>query len=546
LFFLLFASSGPADLAAHQNLRLIALTGDEAPGGNAGEVYGSLGIPSLNDEGLVAFSADLLGTSNNSGVWIGNGTTPPLPVALAGDAAPGITVEATFLSFGPPNINENGQVAFLATLTGSSINVNNNRGLWSNGGENGLELVARRGDIAPETDGDTFSIFGSLEPFPILNNRGQVAFNSQLFTSGDLVIYRQTASGRLSLAARENDLVPGREDTTVIETLGRVRLSDNSVTTFLGGGDVFDPLETSFTAMFTKSENEELNWLVGRRDAIPTSDGALGGLQSFISHATINGSGETIVAAILFGRIDNRIPFAVIRGSKAGEPTIVARTSDQAPFADDGVFIAGGGAPAINGKGNYVFTTSLYGSGITNDNNSALLLGSDDDEFKLLWREGELAPRINESATFDSMEGTSVTLNSKDQIAFMGNLRGAGIDSANERGIWARDRTGDLVPVARHGDRIDVSSDPFSPDSRTVVNLSFFGGTGNEDGVASSFNNEGQLAFLAEFSDGSSAIFVSDVAALPEPTTFGLLLLGFVIGTSRRQGLRSISCRLPQ
>jgi len=44
-----------------------------------------------------------------------------------------------------------------------------------------------------------------------------------------------------------------------------------------------------------------------------------------------------------------------------------------------------------------------------------------------------------------------------------------------------------------------------------------FEGTGNQDGLASAFNEYGQLAFSAVFTDGSRGVFVTNAVAVPEP-----------------------------
>ena len=53
---------------------------------------------------------------------------------------------------------------------------------------------------------------------------------------------------------------------------------------------------------------------------------------------------------------------------------------------------------------------------------------------------------------------------------------------------------------------------------------------------ASGFNDRGQVAFLATFTDGSSGLFVSNLVAVPEPDT-GLLccLVVMAMGLCRRR-----------
>jgi hypothetical protein len=77
-------------------------------------------------------------------------------------------------------------------------------------------------------------------------------------------------------------------------------------------------------------------------------------------------------------------------------------------------------------------------------------------------------------------------------------------------------------------------------DFRTINGLSFVGisgsgSTGNSDGRRSAFNNFGQLAFAANFTDGTSGVFVSNRVAIPEPssTLLGLLALACLAATPR-------------
>jgi len=86
------------------------------------------------------------------------------------------------------------------------------------------------------------------------------------------------------------------------------------------------------------------------------------------------------------------------------------------------------------------------------------------------------------------------------------------IPNNNNRGIWAEDSSGVLTLIAREGDEIDVDDGP-GTDLRTIAALSFAGGTGNQDGRLSEFNDLGQLAFMIQFTDNSDGIFVSDLVA---------------------------------
>jgi hypothetical protein len=92
----------------------------------------------------------------------------------------------------------------------------------------------------------------------------------------------------------------------------------------------------------------------------------------------------------------------------------------------------------------------------------------------------------------------------------------------NDRGIWATDHMGALQLIARTGDLLEVAPADF----RTIRELYFVAGASNSDGRPSGFNNLGQLAFWARFTDGTEGVFVSNRVITAEPASVALLALG--------------------
>ena len=99
--------------------------------------------------------------------------------------APGTPLGVTFREFvpSPVTINNAGQTAFEAWLTGDGVDDSNGEGVWSEGSGT-LELVARRGSPAPGTASGVN--FGAFNPYrwPLLNDAGQTAFCAVLTGSG--------------------------------------------------------------------------------------------------------------------------------------------------------------------------------------------------------------------------------------------------------------------------------------------------------------------------------------------------------------------------
>ena len=168
----------------------------------------------------------------------------------------------------------------------------------------------------------------------------------------------------------------------------------------------------------------------------------------------------------------------------------------------------------LNNAGQIAFYDTLIGSGVNFDNDQGLWWDGSGN-LALAAREGNHAPGTPSGVNFGGFSSLSSVLNDAGQIAFFSKLTDGG------SGIWATDRTGDLQLIARIGDKLEVAPG----DSRTLSGIVFFNSstsTGNSDGRPSAFNNLGQLAFYASFTDGSSGIFVSNVVAVPEPSALAL------------------------
>jgi hypothetical protein len=82
--------------------------------------------------------------------------------------------------------------------------------------------------------------------------------------------------------------------------------------------------------------------------------------------------------------------------------------------------------------------------------------------------------------------------------------------------------------IARTGQLMDVSDDPMHPDLRTISALKFSSGRSSDGGagIAGGFDNQGQVGFTANFTNGTQGFFVSNLVAVPEPTGWLHVLSG--------------------
>ena len=144
----------------------IAAAGDRIPGGERIADFTERPGLALNGSGAVAFAAALTGGKATSGMFLAIGGKL-VSVALSGAAAPEIA-GGTLTSFERPVINDEGSIAFLASVRRSRDLADAifllRRGV--------LRKVAGAGDNAP--GGGVFSGFGT----PAVNNRRAVAFSA--------------------------------------------------------------------------------------------------------------------------------------------------------------------------------------------------------------------------------------------------------------------------------------------------------------------------------------------------------------------------------
>ena len=412
--------------------------------------------PVLNSVGQTAFYGGL--TDGSVGIWSGSSGSLAL-VARSGVQAPGAPAGVN-LSFDVlnsfnldwPMLNNAGRTAFVGGLTGAGVNSTNYWGMWSSGSGN-LELVARAGDQAPGTPSGT--IYGTTTDLfsPVLagglNNAGHITFWANLAGSGVLDSLNNGVwvgeSGSLTLVTRNPAHAPGTPD--------------------------------------------GVNFLY--------ATGAV----------ALNHSDQVAFAARLTGNGVNSTNNAGLWSTRSGSLELVVRSGSQAAGLPNGVnYNLFPGFPVLSDFGQIAFRESLTGSGVNSTNN--LGIWSDGaGELALVARSGSQAPGTAGGVNFFNLNYP--TLNSAGQTAFRADLTGSGVDSTNNRGIWATDWTGILQLIARRGELLEVAPGDF----RTLSDLDFVTGTGNGDSRPSGFNNLGQLVFWASFTDGSQGVFVSSKVA---------------------------------
>jgi len=222
-----------------------------APGGG---LFTFFDMPAINGRGQVAFVADMTGGPSDFGIFRGDGQVLTA-VFLANQDAPG---GATFMDFGDPAMNNRGQVAASALLSGPNPN-----GLFVGDGEHTI-AIALEGQPAPK-GGKYRGIFSD----PItLNDRGEVAFSVGLTGStGGHGVFRGDGTHTTTIALA-GTLAPGT--TGMFSSFGDMKLGEDGRVVFIatltpgiGGVDT-----TNSKGIWVGTSDQDLQLVVRTGDVV--------------------------------------------------------------------------------------------------------------------------------------------------------------------------------------------------------------------------------------------------------------------------------------
>ncbi len=528
-------------IASADSLRTVAISGESAPGTGSGVNFSDLSIPSLNDAGQVAFIGRLTGEGvlkgiNDQGIWSEGGGSG-LALVVRSDAASPDPGGASFVGFHAVVLNDAGQVGFHGEHSESGCS------LWSAGGGSGLALLARSGAVAPSTNADpNFSIIGDYDI--VFNNSGQTAFFGVLTDpashSSNSGIWSVRSSTGVVQIARQENAAPATEDGVYFGGFPQLNpaFNDAGQSAFsvrLTGAGVVKGINDS--GIWSEGGGNGLALVVRGGDKAPGTNGA-----NFAGAGppTLNNAGRLAFLGILNGEgVSDMNDQGIWTDSVENGLALVVRKGDVAPGTGGAVFFSPNptrfptlsfSGPILNNAGHVTFLGKLSGEGVSDINDQGIWSERGGNGLSLVARTGDEAPDTD-GAIFERF--LNWTLNDAGQTAFSGSLTGPEVAfRSNDTGIWAEDLSGVLQLIARTGDLLDVDDGP-GIDFRTIGSLRFISGTNNSQ--PSGFNNSGQLAFRASFTDGTSGVFVSNLVAIPEPTTWVLAEFAVLIFFARRR-----------
>ena len=192
-------------------LRAIAVPGSEAP--IAGETFVFVDTPRQNDAGEVAFAGLI---DAGSGFFRSDRDGALSPVLVDGDPAPGLPgVTASLFAFeagthrGRASLNDAGEFAFRAELSGAGVGPENDRALYVQDRSGGFDLRLRKGDLVEH---EAESLVLDVLSAPVLTESGAlITFGTVTGDdvdgdSNEVLLYQDASSGT-KIVIREGDVI---------------------------------------------------------------------------------------------------------------------------------------------------------------------------------------------------------------------------------------------------------------------------------------------------------------------------------------------------
>ncbi|QDS97003.1 DUF7453 family protein [Adhaeretor mobilis] len=503
-----------ASLANANTPILVARFGEATPDGNG--MYADFLPPVLSDDGAAAFLASLTGTTGNSnddsGLFVGSGKTPVVQIAREGQPAPDANGElAGFLS---PAINNTGQVAVRASLRRTSGGSSDDFAILRGDGSGPLALIAREGQ--PTLSGD--GIFSRLFD-PIINDLGEVAFFTQLGdTRGGFndyaAVYRSNGSSGLIKIARTQDPAPGGQGN--FAALGTPAFNNSNEAAFVGLLAGLSGSSNTENGIFRGDGDSPLEQIVRGGQQAPGNNGAF----SSFSDIGLNESGQVAFLATLrdtvAGSSDNR---GVFLGDGSAVPREIARSGKV--IGDGNETLTGFVGLTTNNRSEVAFRAGLANTLLGNV--SAIFLGNGSEPLTEIVRAGQLAP--DGDGTFSTF--SDPVLNDQGQVAFTASLANTAPNSGGS-GIFLFDDELGLIQVARE-------REPFIEGE--IISFQFSQTEASSGLKRSGLNQISQLALLVSNTGGPGGIAVISEIIVPEPTTISICIaagLGLLTTRHRR------------
>ena len=497
----------------------------------------------------------LLSVCTLAGLACAAGAQGITAIALTGQQAPGVEAGVGFARLSPPALAADGSVVFFATLAGDGLSADLDEGLFSFDAGVG-SLIVRESDAAPWYAPDTR--FVGLSDFAI-DAGGSVVLAASVDDPAvvdaaqkarALGVFTQVAPGVFAALARIDDQATGMPEGDLYETLDSAAVAPDGSSLFVGGRPG-DGLDSAPKGLWSDRTGATM-LLLAPGDAAPGTGGLFAHFETptpvgdgFVSrgsfkpegsedrgaHGLWRETGGGLAALALEGhpapgttagfasfapRVGAGGSAAVFRAEldsadaavdsglwtdRAGGLGLLVREGDTAPGAADATIGEISRALSMNGAGDIAFRCALAGT--TTDANTAVYLAQAGGWFLLIAREGDT---IDDEPGDVRIAGLGDPLvNDAGEMIMPAHLAGAQVTPTTNDALLGVDGDGRVYTIVREGDEID----PDGNGARVVRGI--VADTSAHERGRDALDNNGRAGFTLSFTDGSFGVFTSSV-----------------------------------
>jgi hypothetical protein len=389
------------------------------------------------------------------------GPFPMTKVAALNDFAPG-TVESSFLAFDDTFLNSDAEVIFTATLSGTGAPSTKNQGVWDSLDGGQLDLLLRKGDAAPVAPGVVSGLFKPISNQTIFSIFEATFSGAGVTTANNRALFGDDGSPPLIQLLRLGDEPLDDEEKLakflqVAQTTNSNKQQAVAIQLTLGTGTPPDNVVTSSKDISILVLDGSGAVLEALREGSP-STAVTAPVYGQFSRVSFPDSQTVFTSAIQSVTASNQ---GVFRSSTGGVETLVARKGAQAPGGTipAGVLFSSFTGETTSTDEETVFRATLSGTGVTTANDDGLWSEHNGpvagNANSLVARENDplpdtlgFPPTVRWSQ-FISFWGIRA---SPDQVLFLARIKGPGITTDNDVGLWLMQGTGNYQLLMREGD----------------------------------------------------------------------------------------------
>jgi hypothetical protein len=513
----------------------------------------------------LTFIVSLLLVASTSRSWAAN---PPVLgglrlVALSNDSFDGVPAGVVIDQFSQPHVDTSGRVGFKARLVvgPGGVNSSNDTAIWSENQPGTLRYVAREGDLVPglnyrfnepdsgettnDSDAGTKFFVGGMT-----STLNPATSNSAVFKYSPITGFQVAATSSAvggGIPSTNSDFFSNFLDTSesgyvAMQTgagFGPIWSLDSVGVTQAAGTGSFPALNNLGDVAYRVISANNLRRLevwnrvggqrvvVSQNQAAPGASGAtffrMGDEGTFG-----NANGKVSFIGWLQGAgVTEENDFGIWSESSRGGPIVLdLREGQHAPGTPAGDVWADFSQFSLpltfTRSGTVAMRLALTGPDVSLTNDTGVWAGLAPSQLHLAVREGDAAPGAEPGLVFSQFDQAGATQDGR--AVFQAFLSGSGLDPNRDRGIWAEGIDGLVHLVARRGDSVQLPSGEVVQ----LTSIQFTPGFG--------VSGSGFVTFVSDLSNGKRAVFVSNVALVPEPMS-GLLAV-IAVGAMSAVGKR--------